>query len=189
MAEIKKNCSGCKKEQEGKCSSAGEVAPELCGAGLALGAINEMEEEQAEKESCCDVNAEEIEAFLRKCDEMDKDPLEVISHIAKKEGLSLNGSRRDNDDPEEGSSYKRKLRDFLLAVIKAIVLAAISNAVDDHGIGSILSSIINLRREREAEASCVGRSIDAEDDEPMVKVRRVRPMPVFSKVLYRVSRF
>lgn len=188
MAEIKKNCSGCKKEQEGKCSSAGEVAPDLCGAGLALGAINEMEEEQEEKESCCYVNAAEIEAFLRKCDEMDKDPLEVVAHIAKKEGISLNGSRCDKDS-EEDSSYKRKLQDFLLAVIKAIVLAAISNAVDDHGIGSILSSIINLRREREAEARCVGRSIDAEDDEPMVKIRRICPMPTFSKVLYRVSRF
>lgn len=188
MAEIKKNCSGCKKEQEGKCSSAGEAAPELCGAGLAIGAINEMEEEQEEKASCLELNAAEIEAFLRKCDEMDKDPLEVIAHIAKKEGISLNGDRCDKDS-EEDSSYKRKLRDFLLAVIKAIVLAAISNAVDDQGIGSILSSIIKLRREREAEARCVGRSIDAEDDEPMVKIRRVCPMPAFSKVLYRVSRF
>lgn len=189
MAEIKKNCSGCKKEQEGKCSSAGEETPQVCGDGLALRAINEMEEEQAEKESCCDVNVEEIEAFLRKCDEMDKDPLEVIAHIAKKEGISLNGNCCNKYDSEEDSSYKRKLRDFLLAVIKAIVLAAISNAVDDHGIGSILSSIINLRREREAEARCVGRGIDAEDDEPTVKIRRVCPMPVFSKVLYRVSRF
>ena len=118
------------------------------GEDLASSAIHEMAKEKAAKDDVgSEIKFDEeteamVDAFLDQCVQSDSDPLEVVEHIAKREGIKV------SEDVHDGGTEKDKLRKFLIAVVRRIVVALLFHVADKYGMGagSLLELILGIKK-------------------------------------------
>lgn len=127
------------------------------GEKLADSAIYEMDKEKAAKDAGDpEIKFDEeieamVDAFMDKCVQSNSDPLDVVEHIAKREGIKV------SEDVPDGGTEKDKLRKFLIAVVRRIVVALLFHVADKYGIGagSLLELILGIKNG--ASARCIER--------------------------------
>ena len=137
----KDQCDGCSQECPGE---------HRIGKALAEEAISKMSA-QSEREPVVNsdwFSVEDVDDFLSSCVERDVDPLEVVSHIAKENGIKLS-----EDAPKDES--QRKIWVFLKAVIRKLVVVLVSNLADQcgFGIGTLLNAALGIIDEKHKKES------------------------------------
>ena len=95
------------------------------GRAVASAAIKEMTPKDKDESA---FTSEEIDAFIAECKTNGKDAMDVVEHIAKREGVDLAGDEPKDED-------KRRLWTFLLQVVKKWVEDFASFAAQDAANG------------------------------------------------------
>lgn len=122
------------------------------GGKLAGSAIHEIAKEKAardmeEPEIKFDEELETmVDAFIDQCERSCSDPLEVVEHIARREGIKV------SDDGTDDGTEKDKLRKFLIAVVRRIVIAFLFHVADMYGMGAgpLLELILGIKKDAAA---------------------------------------
>ena len=148
-------CSGC-----GQCDTTSFVNPSsndvgmtapckttddkgLLGDSIASKAICEMEKEAAQerqkaaKREACDLDSE-VKAFLKRCEDANRNPLDVVSHIAKNAHIDLDGKK-----PEDGDTYLLwKLLRKVIVAWTADTLGWLTSNICGINCKSLISSVL-----------------------------------------------
>lgn len=116
-------CGGtCGREQRPE-----DTAAPNAGEAIARAAIDEMAQRKEKKAPKPEGGLDDsVDAFLETCAELDQDPMDVVAHIARREGISISG-----EAPEDGG--KRRAYDLLRAVVTRLVTDFSSDLAEECG--------------------------------------------------------
>lgn len=149
-------CSGCTGCASEACDNSCGGDPQCdYGADVAGCAIKDMKGGGPDVQSRGEEDfSKDIKSFIDKCDAEGVNPFDVVAHIAAKEGINLSGE----EVPMNESNAR--LRRFLLAVVRKLVIALVSYIANTHGIP--VSALAKLLAEG---LSKVARGQDLKEDE------------------------
>lgn len=132
-----------------------EGIPEV-GRGLAMEAIQKLENEATASRAADAQQRHQVEGFLDECKKAGKDPVEVVRKVAEDAGIDL--AKDVAGEPQDKKMVRKLLLDVLLAFLKdSVTFAASEIASGNHDWAKILKDYINqrlggvFRREPEAE--------------------------------------
>ena len=114
------------------------------GRGLAMEAIQKMENEAIAIRAADAQQRRQVEGFLDECKKAGKDPVEVVRRVAQDAGIDL--TKDVADEPQD----KKVVRKLLLAVLLAFLKDAISFAASEissgnHDWAQMLKNYLNQR--------------------------------------------
>lgn len=121
-----------------------EGFPVEVGRGLAMEAIQKMENEAIASRAADAQQRHQVEGFLDECKKAGKDPVEVVRKVAEDAGIDL--AKDVADEPQDKKVVRKLLLDVLLAFLKdSVTFAASEIASGNHDWAKILKDYINQR--------------------------------------------
>lgn len=131
------SCKGERLEVDGR------EAVEI-GRGLAMEAIQKMENEAAASRVADAQQRRQVEGFLDECKKAGKDPVEVVRKVAQDAGIDL--TKDVPDEPRDKRMVRKLLLDVLLAFLKdAVSFTASEISSGNHDWAQMLKNYINQR--------------------------------------------